>query len=89
MKKEVDSIAGQIRQSARAFPGFARATPPPSLVRRHDFDGDIRSEVAQTLIPRFFRTAVQEQKWDVVGEPHFQDLKFEDDQPISTVKADV
>ena len=56
--------------------------PPPSLVRRH-FQGDIRSEVAQTLIPRFFQNAVKEQKWDVVGQPHFDDLKFEDDQPLS------
>ena len=50
------------------------------------FKVDIRSEVAQTLIPRFFQNAVKEQKWDVVGQPHFDDLKFEDDQPIS-VKA--
>ncbi len=84
VKKEVDSIAGQFAKRAR-IPGFRPGHAPTSLVRRH-FDGDIRSEVAQTLIPRFFRTAVKEQKWDVVGEPHFQDLKFEDDQPIS-VKA--
>ncbi len=81
VKREVDTVAGQFAKRAR-IPGFRPGHAPTSLVRRH-FDGDIRSEVAQTLIPRFFRTAVKEQKWDVVGEPHFQELKFEDDQPLS------
>ena len=81
VKREVDSVAGQFAKRAR-IPGFRPGHAPTSLVRRH-FQGDIRSEVAQTLIPRFFQTAVKEQKWDVVGQPHFDDLKFEDDQPLS------
>jgi trigger factor len=81
VKREVDTVAGQFAKRAR-IPGFRPGHAPTSLVRRH-FDGDIRSEVAQTLIPRFFRTAVKEQNWELVGEPHFEDLKFEDDKPLS------
>ncbi len=81
VQREVDSVAGQFAKRAR-IPGFRPGHAPTSLVRRH-FQGDIRSEVAQTLIPRFFQNAVKEQKWDVVGQPHFDDLKFEDDQPLS------
>ncbi len=81
VKKEVDSVAGQFAKRAR-IPGFRPGHAPTSLVRRH-FQGDIRGEVAQTLIPRFFDTEVKKQKWEVVGHPHFDDLKFEDDQPLS------
>ena len=84
VQHEVDSVAAQFAKRAR-IPGFRPGHAPTSLVRRH-FRDDIRSEVAQTLIPRFFQTAVKEQKWEVVGQPHFDDLKFEDEQPL-TCKA--
>ncbi len=81
VQREVDSVAEQFAKRAR-IPGFRPGHAPTTLVRRH-FQDDIRSEVAQTLIPRFFQTAVKEQKWDIVGQPRFEDLKFEDDQPLS------
>jgi trigger factor len=84
VQREVDSVAGQFAKRVR-IPGFRPGHAPTSLVRRH-YQDDIRSEVAQTLIPRFFQTAVKEQKWEVVGQPHFEDLKFEDEQPL-TCKA--
>ena len=84
VQREVDSVAGQFAKRAR-IPGFRPGHAPTSLVRRH-FRDDIRSEVAQTLIPRFFQTAVKEQKWEIVGQPQFEELKFEDDQPL-TCKA--
>ncbi|MDR3677696.1 MAG: trigger factor [Acidobacteriota bacterium] len=81
VQREVDSVAEQFAKRAR-IPGFRPGHAPTTLVRRH-FQDDIRSEVAQTLIPRFFQTTVKEQKWDIVGQPRFEDLKFEDDQPLS------
>jgi trigger factor len=84
VQREADTVAGQFAKRAR-IPGFRPGHAPTSLVRRH-FRDDIRGEVAQTLIPRFFQTAVKDQKWEVVGQPRFEDLKFEDDQPL-TCKA--
>ena len=84
VQHEADTVAGQFAKRAR-IPGFRPGHAPTSLVRRH-FRDDIRSEVAQTLIPRFFQTAVKERKWEIVGQPRFEDLKFEDDQPL-TCKA--
>jgi trigger factor len=84
VQHEVDSVAAQFAKRAR-IPGFRPGHAPTSLVRRH-FRDDIRGEVAQTLIPKFFQTAVKEQKWEVVGQPRFEDLKFEDEQPL-TCKA--
>ena len=84
VQHEVDSVAGQFAKRAR-IPGFRPGHAPTSLVRRQ-FRDDIRGEVAQTLIPRFFQTAVKDQKWEIVGQPRFEELKFEDDQPL-TCKA--
>jgi trigger factor len=84
VQREADSVAGQFAKRAR-IPGFRPGHAPTSLVRQR-FRDDIRSEVAQALIPRFFQTAVKDQKWEIVGQPRFEELKFEDDQPL-TCKA--
>jgi trigger factor len=84
VQREADSVAGQFAKRAR-IPGFRPGHAPTSLVRQR-FRDDIRSEVAQTLIPRFFQTAMKDQKWEIVGQPRFEDLKFEDDKPL-TCKA--
>ncbi len=84
VQREAASVAGQFAKRAR-IPGFRPGHAPASVVRQH-FRDDIRSEVAQTLIPRFFETAVKDHKWEIVGQPRFEELKFEDDQPL-TCKA--
>ncbi len=84
VRKESDTVTTQYRRVAR-IPGFRPGHAPASLVRQH-FREDIRSEVVQALLPRFFESAVKDQKWAVVGKPRFEDLKFEEDQPL-TCKA--
>lgn len=84
VRREAESIAAQYARVAR-IPGFRPGHAPPSLVRRR-FRDDIRQEVVQTLLPKFFENAVKEQKLSLVGQPQFEDLKFEDDQPL-TCKA--
>jgi trigger factor len=84
VRKESDSVTEQFRRAAR-IPGFRRGHAPTTLVRRH-FREDIRNEVVQSLLPKFFETVVKEKNLSVVGRPRFQDLKFEEDQPL-TCKA--
>jgi trigger factor len=84
VRQEAQAVAGEYARKAR-IPGFRPGHAPTSLVQRR-FRDDIRSEVVQTLLPRFFRDTVKEQKWSVVGQPRFEELKFEDDQPL-TCKA--
>ncbi len=84
VRKEADTVTTQYRRVAR-IPGFRPGHAPASLVRQH-FRDDIRSEVVQALLPRFFENAVKDQKWAVVGRPRFDELKFEEDQPL-TCKA--
>ena len=84
VRKESESVTEQFRRAAR-IPGFRRGHAPPTLVRRH-FGADIRNEVVQSLLPKFFENLVKEKKLAIVGRPRFEDLKFEEDQPL-TCKA--
>lgn len=82
VKQESESVTAQYRRLAR-IPGFRPGHAPASIVRGH-FQADIQNEVVQTLLPKYFEDAVRDQK--VVGKPHFDDLKFEEDRPL-TCKA--
>jgi trigger factor len=84
VRKEADTVTAQYAKSVR-IPGFRPGHAPKSLVERR-FREDIKSEVVQALLPRFFQDAVKDQKLSVVGRPQFEDLKFEPDQPL-TCKA--
>ena len=84
VRREADTVASQYARAAR-IPGFRPGHAPRSVVRQH-FRDDIRKEVVQSLVPKFFENAVKEQKWSVVGHPRFEDLKFDEDNPL-TCKA--
>jgi trigger factor len=84
VRRETDTVTSQFARKAR-IPGFRPGHAPASLVRQH-FRDDIRSEVVQSLVPKSFEDAVKEQKWTVVGRPHFEELKFSEDEPL-TCKA--
>jgi trigger factor len=84
LRKESENVTAQYQRTAR-IPGFRRGHAPATLVRQH-FRDAIRKQVVQSLVPKFFERAVTEQKLAVVGEPRFEDLKFDDEQPL-TCKA--
>lgn len=84
VRRQEESVTSQYRKVARV-PGFRQGKVPVSIIRRH-FRDDIKNEVVQKLVPKFFDNAIRAQKLSVVGEPHFDDLKFEPDQPL-TLKA--
>jgi trigger factor len=81
VRREADTVTSQYARVARV-PGFRPGHAPPSVVRSR-FREDIRNEVVQSLLPKFFDNAVKEQKWSVVGQPRFQDLKFDEDNPLT------
>jgi trigger factor len=81
VRREADTVTAQYARKAR-IPGFRPGRAPASLVRSR-FRDEIRDEVVQALVPRFFEDAVKEQKWTVVGHPRFEDLRFEEDQPLA------
>ena len=84
VERESESVAKEYARAAR-IPGFRPGHAPQSLVRRRYRD-EIKGEVVQSLVPKFFHDRVKEQNWSVVGQPSFEDLKYEEAQPL-TVKA--
>ncbi len=88
VKQEAEAVTAQYRRVAR-IPGFRPGHAPASLIRRR-FEEDIRNEVVQTLLPKYFENAIKEQKMSIIGQPHFADLKFEDDSPLTcTAKFEI
>ncbi len=81
VRREAESVTAQYARKARV-PGFRPGHAPASVVRGR-FRDEIRSDVVQALVPKYFEDAVKEQKWSVVGRPRFEDLRFEDDKPLA------
>jgi trigger factor len=81
VRQEADAVTAQYRSVAR-IPGFRPGRAPATLIRRR-FEEDIRNEVVQTLLPKYFETAVKDRKMSIVGRPRFVDLKFTEDQPLT------
>jgi trigger factor len=81
VRREADSLTAQYARKARV-PGFRPGHAPASVIRGR-FREEIRSDVVQALVPKYFEDAVKEQKWSVVGRPRFEDLRFEDDKPLA------
>lgn len=81
VRREAESVITQYARKARV-PGFRPGRAPASVVRDR-FRDEIRNDVVQALVPKYFEDAVKEQKWSVVGRPRFEDLRFEDDKPLA------
>ena len=78
--KESEQITSQYARVAR-IPGFRPGKAPRALVGKR-YREEIRGEIVQTLIPRYFEDRLREAKLHLAGEPRFDDLKFEEGQAI-------
>jgi len=84
VRKESEKVAARYSRSVRV-PGFRPGHVPAHLVRQR-FREEIKSQVVQTLVPKFFNDTVKDRQLSAVGQPEFEDLKFEEGQPL-TCKA--
>jgi trigger factor len=83
VQKEWERAYGRVQKQAR-LPGFRQGHVPRSLVKVH-FADDVRREVAQHLIPDVYRRALSEARLEPVDEPDLQDIRLEEDAPLSFV----
>jgi len=72
-------------QKLARLPGFRRGHVPPSIIRQR-FSEDIKSEVVETLVPRYFRQEAEKKGWVPVSQPRVTDLHIHDGEPL-TFKA--
>ncbi len=80
VKQETDAIVQQFVKHAR-LPGFRRGKVPSTVIRNR-FAEDIRSELVEKLVPKFFRQEVEKQGLMVVSQPKVTDLQIEEGQPL-------
>ena len=78
--RESASIVAKYQKLAR-IPGFRRGKVPTSILRQR-FAPDIRNEVVETLVPRFFRAETQKQGLRPISQPQVTNLQLEDGQPL-------
>ena len=83
VQQEWERAYGRVQKQAR-LPGFRKGHVPRSLVKVH-FSDDVRREVAEHLIPDVYRKALTEAKLDPVNEPDLQEVKLEENAPLSFV----
>ena len=83
VQKEWERAYGRVQKQAR-LPGFRKGHVPRSLVKLH-FADDVRREVAEHLIPDVYRQALSEARLAPVNEPDLQEVKLEENAPLSFV----
>jgi trigger factor len=85
VEKETERAVADIQKKVR-LPGFRPGKAPLSIVKTR-FAGDIRQEVVEKLVPRFFHAAVEKDNLHVVGRPDVTDVHMHAGEPM-TFKAE-
>src|SRR5580693_2790672 len=84
VEKETERAVAEIQKKVK-LPGFRPGKAPMGLVKQR-FAGDIRQDVLEKLVPRFFRAAADQDHLEVVGQPNVTDVHFHAGEPL-TFKA--
>ena len=83
---ELESFVARYQKMARV-PGFRRGKTPASLVRRR-FADELKQEVVESLVPKYFREEVQKQGLAPISQPRIVDFHFEDGEPDAIAKVE-
>ena len=78
--RTTDSLIQKYQQMAR-LPGFRRGHVPASIIRQR-FAEDIKTEVVETLVPRYFRQEAEKQGLIPVSQPRVTDLHVHEGEPL-------
>ena len=77
---EREKIVARYAKLAR-IPGFRQGKVPASVIRQR-FADDIKSDVVEALVPRYFREEAQKQNLVPVSQPRVTDLHMHDGEPL-------
>jgi len=78
--RETEAILQKYQKLAR-LPGFRKGKVPVTVLRQR-FAEEIRSDVVEQLVPRFFRQEVEKQDLLPVSQPQVTDLHLQDGDPL-------
>ncbi len=76
MNGERDRIVTRYTKLAR-IPGFRKGKVPATVVRQR-FADEIKSELVESLVPRYFREEAKKQNLVPMSQPRVTDLHFHD-----------
>ena len=82
--RETEAIILKYQKVAR-LPGFRKGHVPASMIR-HRFAEDLKSDVVEALVPRYFRKAAEKLGMIPVSQPRVTELHIHDGEPL-TFKA--
>lgn len=80
VQEQTDKIVASIRRTAK-IPGFRPGKAPPPVVKSR-YKDEIRKEIVEQLVPRYFWDEAKQKDLHVVGSPDVHDLEFEDGEPM-------
>jgi len=78
--RETDRVVASIQQKAK-LPGFRPGKAPASLIRSK-FSKQVRDDVLENLLPKYFKQKVEEEHLEVVGRPNVKDVHFHEGEPL-------
>ena len=78
--RETDRVVAGIQQKAK-LPGFRPGKAPASLIRAK-FSKQVRDDVLENLLPKYFRQKMEEEHLEVVGRPNVKDVHFHEGEPL-------
>jgi trigger factor len=78
--RETEALIQKYQKVAR-LPGFRKGHVPASIIRQR-FSEDIKTEVVEALVPRYFRKEADKQGMVPVSQPRVTDLHIHDGEPL-------
>jgi trigger factor len=80
VSRETEALVQRYQKVAR-LPGFRAGHVPPSIIR-HRFKEDLKSDVVEALVPRYFRKEAEKQGLVPVSQPRVTDLHIHEGEPL-------
>jgi len=80
VSRETDAVVVKFQKLAK-LPGFRQGKVPATVVKNR-FAEDIKSEVVESLIPRYFRQETEKQNLHPVSQPRVTDLHIHEGEPL-------
>ncbi len=83
VKAEMGRVVGKLRKDLR-LPGFRRGKVPVSMVEQR-YKDEIRQQVVDELLPRYWHQAQAEKSLDTMSPPSVEELDLEPGKPMTVV----
>jgi len=80
VNRQTDTLIQKYQKVAR-IPGFRRGHVPASIIRQR-FSEEIKTDMVEALVPRFFRREAERLSLHPVSQPRVTDLRLHEGEPL-------